>query len=91
MNTFMKMSNLRSIKSLQSLRPSSLIAPEDIISLIVDQNFVSVILAEISAHYLQMKCIGNNSYMESTTVLSDKVSSLIVGGYIKLSTYLCTL
>ena len=37
---------------------------------------VSIILAEISAHHFQLKCIGGHffsvpSYIESTTVLSD--------------------
>ena len=44
---------------------------------------VSIILAEISAHHFQLKCIGGHffrchPYIESTTVLSDNRSILFI-------------
>ena len=62
----MKMSNLRSIKSLQSLRPSSFIVPEDIISVIVDQNFTMNAIEMVLDHYgsstsKKMICLENNN------------------------------
>ena len=44
---------------------------------------VSLILAEISAHHLQLKCMGGHfffvpSYIESTTVLSDIVLHVVI-------------